>query len=171
MGKVVLAGVAEDLDRPTCRSSTHRSAVTSVEDGHELVDRLGVPEVSGQGKRQLGQIGWGAAPVQVLVVVGEQEQEPVLRLSVEGQELRPPGREDVLGLVHHDDVVTRPQHGGGVLHQFGEDTLEVVAGRSFVLRLLGNDQAGVLGDLAAQLVEVVHLQVGHSANGLSEEVP
>src|SRR5206468_12617993 len=126
----------------------------AVEDQDELVDRLGVPEVRWKRQREVGEPFGRTSPVQVLVVVGEQEQVSILGLSMQREELRPPGREEVLALVDNHGVVARSEDLRAFLEEIREHPLEVIAGCGLLRWLLRQGKACLLGHLAAQLVKV-----------------
>ena len=89
--------------------------------------------------------------VQVLVVVREHVQEPVVGIGLEREQRGPPPLAEVLPLVHHDRVVARPEPGRGLGERLGEPVLEVRgAGPGLLRRQL---DPGLLRQPDAELVE------------------
>ena len=107
------------------------------------------------------------APVEVLVVVGEHVQQPLVRVRVEREQRRPPPRAEVLRLVDDDGVVPRTEPLGSLGERLGQPVLEVralgpcgVVGRERDPRLLRHPNA--------ELVEVGDVDPADVPDGVAQ---
>ena len=166
--EILLALVPEDLDGLTLGAAGDRFLLALVEDRDELADLLGVPQVAGDRSHPVLLADRQGSPVQVLVVVGEHVQEPVVGIRLEREQRGPPPLAEVLPLVHHDRVVPRPEPGRGLGERLGEPVLEVRgAGPGLLRRQL---DPGLLRQPDTELVERRDVDPGDVADGGAEMV-
>src|SRR6266540_6547628 len=161
--QVVVVTITQDLRWPSGGAVGRRLALAPVEDRHELVDRLGVPEVGREGRHaKLWTEGQGLA-IEILVVVGKQVEHPSFWIPVQGEECRPPPLPEVLRFVDNDGVVPRAEGAGGAFQQFRELALEEIRARFH--RAFGDRESGLLCHPDTDIVEMAHVEAFDSLGG------